>query len=483
MPPHVDEIGRRYGRWAWVSPHVPGGGDTPGGPDGAPAPGATDPAVGPAVYAMNRLLAWCAAGMRAAVALVAGIAALIGIAPPASMTWVLPVVIVNGVWVAVFVHVAVRYGLRTWLVAGDVALTVAMCVGQVYLVAPVARTTGVGWVSVIASISIVAASLHWRLPAGMTAGALVIAGYLLGSRLAGTPDNGMSQAVIYVVQIGSMVAIMALLRRAAVAADAALVDYHATRRRALADQARRAAEREHNRRLHDTVLATLTIVGTGAIARRSVVVRQRAAADLSVLLDSAAPPAAPVPAATAILSAGWQPATRSAAGAQALLAAHRTQHRTQHSPAPSTPSPDPPQPAGQPHGGVRLDLRLGEAVARSGAGLTVEFAGSRCTVPAPVSAAFLGAATQALQNVARHAGVAGASVQLWQADGMVLVDIVDRGRGFDPAAVPAYRYGLRESTIGRMRAVGGQVRVWSAAGRGTRIRLIWPAPPVAGGWR
>ncbi|MET8837871.1 hypothetical protein ABZV78_28715, partial [Micromonospora sp. NPDC004540] len=49
----------------------------------------------------------------------------------------------------------------------------------------------------------------------------------------------------------------------------------------------------------------------------------------------------------------------------------------------------------------------------------------------------------------------------------------DDGPGFDPASVPAHRYGLRESIHGRMSTVGGRAEVTSAPGAGTRIRLEW----------
>ena len=47
----------------------------------------------------------------------------------------------------------------------------------------------------------------------------------------------------------------------------------------------------------------------------------------------------------------------------------------------------------------------------------------------------------------------------------VSVFVRDRGAGFDPAAVPADRRGVRESIVGRMERHRGRARVESAPGR------------------
>ncbi|WP_369799330.1 ATP-binding protein [Micromonospora sp. M42] len=75
--------------------------------------------------------------------------------------------------------------------------------------------------------------------------------------------------------------------------------------------------------------------------------------------------------------------------------------------------------------------------------------------------------------MARHAPGATASLRLAREGGAVVVEVVDDGPGFDPATVPAHRYGLRESIHGRMTTVGGRALVTSAPGAGTRIRLEW----------
>ncbi len=84
------------------------------------------------------------------------------------------------------------------------------------------------------------------------------------------------------------------------------------------------------------------------------------------------------------------------------------------------------------------------------------------------------AAREAMLNAARHAG-GDVSVYIEGAASAVDVFIRDRGDGFDPAAVPADRWGVRESIIGRMRRVGGSAVIRSVPEvTGTEVRLSMP---------
>ena len=47
----------------------------------------------------------------------------------------------------------------------------------------------------------------------------------------------------------------------------------------------------------------------------------------------------------------------------------------------------------------------------------------------------------------------------------------DEGPGFDPAAVPAERRGIRDAIVGRMAFAGGQASVESVCGEGTEVTL------------
>jgi signal transduction histidine kinase len=78
---------------------------------------------------------------------------------------------------------------------------------------------------------------------------------------------------------------------------------------------------------------------------------------------------------------------------------------------------------------------------------------------------------EAVTNAAKHAGSGKVDVYAEVGDRAVDVFVRDRGRGFDPAAVPADRYGVRNSIMDRMQRHGGSAEVRSAPGEGTEVRL------------
>ncbi len=85
------------------------------------------------------------------------------------------------------------------------------------------------------------------------------------------------------------------------------------------------------------------------------------------------------------------------------------------------------------------------------------------------------AAREALRNVGRHAR--GAPVFVFcqtGPDGRIELFIRDEGPGFDPAAVPAGRRGIRDAIVGRMAFAGGQAEVDSVCGEGTEVTLRLP---------
>ncbi|GAB3673932.1 ATP-binding protein [Actinocorallia lasiicapitis] len=85
--------------------------------------------------------------------------------------------------------------------------------------------------------------------------------------------------------------------------------------------------------------------------------------------------------------------------------------------------------------------------------------------------AMIHAAREALVNAAKHSGAPSISVYAEvEADGLEIF-VRDRGKGFDSAAVPEDRMGVRGSIVGRMERHGGTARVRSAPGEGTEIRL------------
>ncbi|MBT1598623.1 ATP-binding protein [Curtobacterium flaccumfaciens] len=89
------------------------------------------------------------------------------------------------------------------------------------------------------------------------------------------------------------------------------------------------------------------------------------------------------------------------------------------------------------------------------------------------------AAREAVLNAARHAGGT-VSVYAETARDRVEISIRDRGPGFDVEQVPAGRYGVRESIIGRMQRLGGLATIAPGPGHtGTEVRLTLPLAPAS----
>ena len=86
--------------------------------------------------------------------------------------------------------------------------------------------------------------------------------------------------------------------------------------------------------------------------------------------------------------------------------------------------------------------------------------------------AVLGAAREALTNAAKHAAEPGPiRVYAEVKPGSIEVFVRDRGPGFDLAAVPADRRGVRESIVGRMERAGGSAELRRISGGGTEVAL------------
>jgi signal transduction histidine kinase len=365
-----------------------------------------------------QIVRWVAVVLRGAVPVVAsGLVLAGGAGTGGARLWWLAA-LVSG-WALAFGGYALRRGLTARLLAIDwvVALASVAAVGQLTNQLPdtAARGPAGEWAAVLASMSVIVVQLAWparvSVPLGLvTALAFAVVG----------PDHG-AHAAVLVLQTASAALVIAFGRRASRAAQAALDDYHATGRIAAVEQARRADERAQARRLHDTALATLTMVAGGAIADRSTVLRTRAAADQRVISQLGAPP-------------------RGGAG-----------------------------PA------MRLDERLAEVVAEHPQlTVTVSVAAPADPVTGPRAEAVADAVGEALANVARHAGVAEVEIRVRVEGRQLVVEVADRGRGFVPETVPEHRFGIRESIVARMREVGGAAEVRSVPGHGTTIRLRCP---------
>jgi signal transduction histidine kinase len=384
----------------------------------------------PAASALGWVYTVFPAVLRLTCAVACAVVALAVRTPPVSTPLLIVVVILLTGWSLLFAGWMVWRDARGLAMAVDIGLTVGTCLLIRHLVASEVLPGEVSWVAIQASTSVIIAQfvlpIGWSVPAGL----LVAAAYGLGAHLAGNDDEAIGHLVTLTVQTGCTAALANVARRSSRLADAAFAGYQQAVGAALSARAAREAERQQNRDLHDTVLSTLTVVGLGAVAGQSPLLRDRAASDLRTL---------------AALAGSREPAYG------------------------STPAVEPLD------GGrfIALDQRLRVLLGRLPE-LRVQAALEPCEVPAPVAEAMAHSAAEVLSNVGRHAPGATTSVRLTRTGHTVSVEVLDDGPGFDPETVPRHRYGLRESVHGRMATVGGRAEVDSAPGRGTRIRLEWP---------
>ena len=80
------------------------------------------------------------------------------------------------------------------------------------------------------------------------------------------------------------------------------------------------------------------------------------------------------------------------------------------------------------------------------------------------------ATREAMANAARHSGADEISTFVDVGEDEIAIFVRDRGRGFDPEAVPAGAHGIAESIRGRMSRAGGSATL-SSSPAGTEVEL------------
>ena len=125
-----------------------------------------------------------------------------------------------------------------------------------------------------------------------------------------------------------------------------------------------------------------------------------------------------------------------------------------------------------------LPEALRAAATRSPNAVSVEVTGIDGRQEPDVEAALYFCALEALQNIAKHAPDAAATVRLGTTDGLLVLEVEDDGPGYDPGADAAGQG--RQNMTDRVGAVGGAVRVDTVPGRGTVVRAEVPVPVRAG---
>lgn len=368
------------------------------------------PEEGPAERELARLGRRCAAVARVSVAACASVLALM-IAPAGFFASTLVVVVAVTVWSAGYL--ALMSGAAgTWLVVADASVVCACCLAQRWLVPVETLYLNNSWVAVVASIAVATWQWHSSTRAGSLATAAVIVANLIGTNI-GQPALVLS--IWLCVEAALSRGLYQLVRAGTREADRIMADAATTRQAAEVAAARRADERAHLAAMHDTAAATMLAIGTGVVDGREPWL----AAQLAAALDEVTGGATTTAARTDLVP---------------LLADVVTR------------------------GPMAADLTVPGAV----------------PMPAVVAVAICDSVREALRNVVRHAGVDTAAVLVEHRAGRVVVEVTDRGTGFDPALVSAHRRGISLSIVERMAAAGGRAGVTSAAGLGTTVRLEWP---------
>ncbi len=102
-------------------------------------------------------------------------------------------------------------------------------------------------------------------------------------------------------------------------------------------------------------------------------------------------------------------------------------------------------------------------------------------LPPEAARALIDAAAEALRNSLAHAAgpdqegrIARTAILRSDADG-ITITVSDDGRGFDPEHTGTIRHGVSGSIIARMRDAGGEARIDSSPGAGTTVTLSWSA--------
>jgi two-component system NarL family sensor kinase len=372
--------------------------------------------AGPSDQALHWLAGRYAIALRVGGALLFSAVAVLAATKDISALWLSLPLAALFLWSVLFAWRVRRAGLTPVVVLADAAAIASLALAQQHLVPAVLIIDDTTWMLPLACTSVYILQIALRPWLGLPAAAIVVVAYGLGT-------GHLTHAWLLGVEALVAAGLVAVIRGGARQADAIVAAGLETEREIRAEEARRADEREQHRQLHDTVLSTLTMVAAGAFAGPSAALAAQADRDLCVLRDLAGAPA-PIAARLAPLT-DLRPRLESAAASVEELA-------------------------------VRLKL-------------------VPVTLPSPVADQVVACVGEALRNVERHAGTDQAEVVVTGGAGWAVVKVTDTGRGFDPAATPPSRRGIRESITGRMQAAGGRAAIVSRPGAGTSVTVSWPA--------
>jgi signal transduction histidine kinase len=338
-----------------------------------------------------------------------------------------------------------RRGRPGWrLVCADCAVYAGLALAAGWCVPVASRGEAGSWLFILVTSQIV--TPVWFAPRSLAVPLAVMPGvaFAAGTALASPAHLTAAPQKASTVLLFLVVAMHCLLRRMlsgrAAAADAALAAAHQDARDQYVILSKNIERREQDRLLHDTILNTLTAIArSGGTTAALSQCRQ----DIGLLE-------------AALGESGGAGAAGPAAAIEAVVGEMRAR-------------------------GLTVDLAVTGAAPAPGA------RAPGAPVPGPVVAAVAHATREALANVAAHAGTGKAWVTVavtppGAAAGAARIQVTvrDAGAGFDPDQVDLARLGLRRSITERLADRRGCASVESAPGKGTTVRLCWPAPRPGG---
>lgn len=331
-----------------------------------------------------------------------------------SLVWVAMVLVAGAAIVAVLTFIGTGPSLQAGFSAVTVLAAVSVPAVALVLVSSVPRII----VLVVAFLVLGGGSIYFAVDLNpLRAAGIVVLGWIVPTALAIWINAGVPQVTKRIASIGRA---------------------HRAERQASELEAQR---RQSARLLHDTVLATLTLLAHSGVGVKPEALREQAGDDARLLRQ---------------LRLGSNPTPTPPSGTPFV--------------ATST-SPIPVQ-NDEPVLGTTLESvkqRFGRM------GLQVSWHGTgQVLLPTDVLDAFLLALAECLENVRRHSGVTEAHVTITDDETIVRALVTDSGVGFDINDIDDAKLGFAESVVARLRDVGGNARLFSAPGSGTTVVLEVP---------
>jgi signal transduction histidine kinase len=325
-----------------------------------------------------------------------------------SMLWAIPIIVAGLAVVAVVALLAPESTTEAGLSAVAQLTAASLASVAIVLTTGVLRRAflGVAFLLTLAITTFLLLPFTFQAP-GRTI-ALIVLGWVLATLIGFWISAGVPRAARRIASIGRA---------------------HRAERQASETEAQR---RQGARLLHDTVLATLTLLAHSGVGVAPEAMRQQAADDARLLRQ---------------LRLGATP-TPQQSGVYNLENNEETV----------------------------LGTTLESVKQRFGRmGLEVSWHGTgQVLLPSDVLDAFLLALAECLENVRRHSGVTEAHVTITEDELMVRAMVTDSGVGFTLDDVDSARLGFKESVVARLKEVGGKARLFSAPGSGTTVVLEVP---------